>query len=229
MKKYLLMMLTIFSVCVALVSCSSSDDDNVFSISQSEISFTGNNNIIKLTSSAQGVSWESENPYVASVSNDGSVKSVHVGETYIVAHSGGKVKKCKVIVRPKYSLFMEPITEFGVSKDEVIKRCGTPFSESTNDLIYSNQTNSQSIYYKFENGKLSSCTVILKATTEILNISDFLIERYEIVPSEFNGKYAFINALTLKDASMIVALLPMTSRGLLVIQYTPNVTKTNSK
>jgi len=222
MKKYLLVMLTIISVGVALVSCSSSDDnDDVFSISQSEISFTGNNNVIKLTSSAQGVSWESENPYVASVSNDGSVKSVHVGETYIVAHSGGKVKKCKVVVRPKYSLFMEPITEFGISKDEVIKRCGTPFSESTNELIYSNQTNDQAIDYEFENGKLSSCMVILKATTGIPNISNFLSERYEIVPKEFNGKFAFINALTLKDASMLVLFTPLQSKGVVSITYTP--------
>lgn len=222
MKKYLLVMLTIISVGVALVSCSSSDDnDDVFSISQSEISFTGNNNVIKLTSSAQGVSWESENPYVASVSNDGSVKSVHVGETYIVAHSGGKVKKCKVVVRPKYSLFMEPITEFGISKDEVIKRCGTPFSESTNDLIYSNQTNDNAIYYKFENDKLVSCMVILKATIEIPNISEFLIERYEIVPKVFNGKFSFINALTLKDASMVVLLVPSPSNGVISVTYIP--------
>lgn len=222
MKKYLLVMLTIISVGVALVSCSSSDDnDDVFSISQSEISFTGNNNIIKLTSSAQGVSWESENPYVASVSNDGSVKSVHVGETYIVAHSGGKVKKCKVVVRPKYSLFMEPITEFGISKDEVIKRCGTPFSESTNDLIYSNQTKDNAIYYKFENDKLVSCMVILKATIEIPNISEFLIERYEIVPKVFNGKFSFINALTLKDASMVVLLVPSPSNGVISVTYIP--------
>lgn len=223
MKKYLLVMLTIISVGVTLVSCSSSDDnDDVFSISQSEISFTGNNNVIKLTSSAQGVSWESENPYVASVSNDGSVKSVHVGETYIVAHSGGKVEKCKVVVRPKYSLFMEPITEFGISKDEVIKRCGTPFSESTNELIYSNQTNDQAIDYEFKNEKLASCTVILKATTEMPNVSNFLIERYEIVPKEFNGKFAFINALTLKDASMLVLLTPLPSNGVVSITYIPH-------
>ena len=77
----------------------------------------------------------------------------------------------------------------------------------------------KAINYVFKDGKLDYCIVLLKATLNISNISDFLAERYEVIPRDFNGKYVFINALTTKEASLSVTLYPIPSKGVMVVQY----------
>ena len=219
MKKYLFLMLAVLSMAVTFTACSSDNDDNGFSISLSEATIKGADNFVQITSSSPNVKWSSENPYVATISEDGKIKSVHVGETYIVAQSDGKTKKCKVIVTPQYSIYAEPITDFGKSKEEIIKTLGTPFSDKDNILSYVSDNQNIVINYIFKEGKFDNCIVLLKTTLDIINLVDFLKERYELVPRDFNGNYAFINALTTKEASMIVTLRSRPINGVFVVQY----------
>ena len=219
MRKYLLSLLTMLSMVTVFTSCSSDDDDNGFSISLSEAIIKGVDNFVQITSSSPNVKWSSENPYVATISEDGKIKSAHIGETYIVAQSDGKTKRCKVIVTPQYSIYTEPITDFGKSKEEIIKTLGTPFLDKDNILSYVNDNQDIVVNYIFKDGKLDNCVVLLKVTLNIINLVDFLKERYELVPRDFNGNYAFINALTTKEASMIVTLRSRQINGVLVVQY----------
>lgn len=212
-------MLAVLSMAVTFTACSSDNDDNGFSISLSEATIKGADNFVQITSSSPNVKWSSENPYVATISEDGKIKSVHVGETYIVAQSDGKTKKCKVIVTPQYSIYAEPITDFGKSKEEIIKTLGTPFSDKDNILSYVSDNQNIVINYIFKEGKFDNCIVLLKTTLDIINLVDFLKERYELVPRDFNGNYAFINALTTKEASMIVTLRSRPINGVFVVQY----------
>lgn len=219
MKKYLFLMLAVLSLAVTFTACSSDNDDNGFSISLSEATIKGADNFVQITSSSPNVKWSSENPYVATISEDGKIKSVHIGETYIVAQSNGKTKKCKVTVTPQYFIYKEPITDFGKSKEEIIKTLGTPFLDKDNNLAYVNDNQDIVVNYVFKEGKLDYCFVLLKATLNIINIADFLTERYELLPRDFGGKYAFINALTAKEATMLIITYSRPSDGVLVVQY----------
>lgn len=219
MRKYLFLFLAILTMAIVFTSCSSDNDDDGFSISLSEATIKGVDNFAQITSSSPSVKWSSENPYVATISEDGKIKSAHIGETYIVAQSDGKTKKCKVIVTPQYSIYTEPITDFGKSKEEIIKTLGTPFLDKDDILSYTNDNQDIIVNYIFKEGKLDNCIVLLKMTLDIINLVDFLKERYELVPRDFNGNYAFINALTTKEASVIVTLRSRPINGVIVVQY----------
>ena len=212
-------MLTVLFMAVTFTACSSDNDDNGFSISLSEATIKGVDSFVQITSSSPNVKWSSENPYIATISEDGKIKSAHIGETYIVAQSNGKTKKCKVTVTPQYSIYTEPITDFGKSKEEIIKTLGTPFLDKGDILSYVNDNQDIVVNYVFKEGKLDYCFVLLKATLNIINIADFLTERYELVPRDFGGKYAFINALTAKEATMLIITYSRPSDGVLVVQY----------
>ena len=76
-------MLAVLSMAVTFTACSSDDDDNGFSISLSEATIKGVDSFVQITSSSPNVKWSSENPYIATISEDGKIKSAHIGETYI--------------------------------------------------------------------------------------------------------------------------------------------------
>ena len=219
MKKYLFLTLAVLSMAVTFTACSSDNDDNGFSISLSEATIKGVDNFVQITSSSPNVKWSSENPYVATISEDGKIESAHIGETYIVAQSNGKTKKCKVTVTPQYFIYKEPITDLGKSKEEIIKTLGAPFLDKGDILSYVNDNQDIVVNYVFKEGKLDNCIVLLKMTLDVINLVDFLKERYELVPRDFNGNYAFINALTTKEASMIVTLRSRPINGVFVVQY----------
>ncbi len=146
--------------------------------------------------------WKSSNDFVASVNNEGDVKAEHVGECTI---SNGK-NRCKVTVTPKSNFLKEPITEWGISKSQLISKCGSNYKESGNSIGYlSNSNIGQITMYTFDsNGRLSSSvvTVSIGYTSELV---DFLIERYQ--PIHVDGyDFYFTNGYSTQSITTAVCM-----------------------
>ena len=92
MKKILFIAMVLLAG-VSFTSCSSSDDEELFTMNERAITIQkGDKYTITHTGKA---SWSSEDVFVASV-NEGEVTANHVGETAIYAMSGGVKSQCSV-------------------------------------------------------------------------------------------------------------------------------------
>ena len=123
--------------------------------------------------------WNSENEFVASAESD-ELTSFLVGSTTI--KSGDS--KIFVTVKPRYTLYTEPLMLWGYTKSQIIAKCGTPKSETDTSIIY--ETGNSSVPYKlylFENNCLTSCGVVAQLSVAS-NLVDFIGERYVIVSAE---------------------------------------------
>jgi hypothetical protein len=223
MKKYLIFTIAMIGIAALSASCSSSDDDDVsISLSQSEITLNGKTGTAQLTATPSNVEWSSDNPFVATINNQGLVTAIHVGQTRVIAKSGNSSKMCNVIVSPQYSTFTEPLTEFGKNKAYIISKLGTPNTQSDNLIAYGAATDYQVTSYTFENDKLTMCTVALRATdSRVTQLPLFFIERYEMKSSKINGMTAYYNASSESDASMYVLFDTQYSAGHYWIYYSP--------
>ena len=82
------------------------------------------------------VSWTTANEFVAKVTPQGVVVGNHVGSTTILAKLGEKEGTCAVSVEPKYNTYVEPITKWGLTMDEVIAQKGSPNKKEDGYLLY---------------------------------------------------------------------------------------------
>ena len=123
--------------------------------------------------------WNSENEFVASAEGE-DLTSFLVGSTTIKSGSS----KMFVTVKPRYTLYTEPLMLWGYTKSQIIAKCGTPKSETATSIIY--ETGNSSVPYKlylFENNCLTSCGVVAQLSVAS-NLVDFIGERYVIVSAE---------------------------------------------
>lgn len=209
MKKVFYFLLMLMAV-VSLSACSSDDDgDDNFSINEKSVSLKARTGETTLESTAKGVTWNSENTYIAVVNQSGKVTALHVGETNIVASKGSRTLKCHITVTPNYETYVEPITEFGKSRSYIVQKLGSPDREATNDgreMIYYGQTDSYQVTgYTFENDKLVNCTVALQFDIDkATQIPLFLLDRYESKGTYTNGILKFYNASQESEATVFV-------------------------
>ena len=211
-----------------LCGCSSDNEDDVtaFSVTPKEISLTGTGASARLTASASNVQWSIENEWVAHVDNAGEVTSRHIGKTKIKAISGGHVTECKCTVSPRFETYEEPCLAFGKSKEEIVRKMGSPSYQIPNgdetSIVYGEKNDYQITSYTFKNNKLSSVIVLLKSTDlRVMQISDFLYERYVLILELTTGTDAvFTNGYRLKDSSVMVIFNTKPNAGHYTIAYT---------
>lgn len=203
MKKLLLFLLVLPFV---LGSCGSDDDDDSISLKETEkVLKYGETYQINATSSNK-ISYTSENKYHATVSESGLVTAGRIGETQISVSDGKSTKKFKVTVNAESNLYPEPNIEFGISKADLIKKLGTPDSQTDSGIGYLNySTNAPIAMYLFDsNGKLNSSTVMVK-TAYSSELGTFFKERYVYGTSiEEDYTLIFVNALKIEDATMLI-------------------------
>lgn len=226
MKKVLLA--AVFALAgVSFFSCSSSNDDEPFTMNERAITIQkGDKYTITHTGKA---SWSSEDNFVASV-NDGEVTANHVGETAIYAMSGGSKSQCNVTVRGSYNYFREPLCKLNATPEDVMRyetrSLDTKKSDRTTLIYYpAMNENIDVVAYTFKNDKLESAFVAMtmhgNASQALQMMNNFMSERY--IGGVASQGYVYTNAKSVDAASKQVFVSNTISgyEGITAALYTP--------
>ena len=226
MKKVLLA--AVFALTgVSFFSCSSSNDDEPFSMNERAITIQkGDKYTITHTGKA---SWSSEDNFVASV-NDGEVTANHVGETAIYAMSGGSKSQCNVTVRGSYNYFREPLCKLNATPEDVMRyetrSLDTKKSDRTMLLYYPAMNEDIDVVaYSFKNDKLVNAFVAMtmhgNASQALQMMNNFMGERY--LGGISSQGYVYINAKSMDAASKQIFVSNTISgyEGITATLYTP--------
>jgi len=184
----------ILIVSMLMFSCGQEDpqDDNI-SISQTAIeidyeeTFRLDATFIRDGYSPTGFIWESANPDIAAVRNDGTVTGLRVGTTIVTVYTADRLfsADCEVTVLPTNLLYQDPLLNFNESKAFIKANENRRLLDEDDEfLLYQGENNNIiGLAYLFENTFYDYSLVILNPeTNEYLdNLWDFLEQRYELV------------------------------------------------
>jgi hypothetical protein len=151
--------------------------------------------------------FSSEDEYIAAVSDKGVVTALRIGKTKIIVRAEDKVAYFNVDVNPKYNFFSEPLTEWGISRAQLISKLGNPDTSTSDGVGYmSNSTIAPASVYIFDSKGLVASSVLVDSDYSS-QLGSFMAERY-LLASVNSSEYTiyFINALTMLKASTIVGL-----------------------
>lgn len=220
MKKLLLLFATI----IILTSCTESIDTYI--ISKDFVTVWAGGFYTLSVSGTDNIKWLSSNPFVADVDQDGRVTAHREGTAFITAND----LICEFQVNAKYSRFTTPITDWTLTKDQIIARLGEPITETTTSISYKSKFAEELlIMYTFgSDGSLKSAT-----TGSLLvyfdNLLKFLTERYLPVVMDTPSLTAmYIDALEMEYADLIVACKGSNYDGVCISLYTNNSTKSKA-
>ncbi len=203
MKKILFALMCTFAVLAT--GCQEKVSDTGIVLNETEVILNSSNEYQITAESPTPITYSSENEYHAVVDEHGLVTAMFVGETDIVLDNRSDTKRVKVIVEPKYNLFEEPITDFGITKEELISRLGEPDLETDETIGYlSSSSVAPMTMYAFQNGALNVCGVIVKSQYSG-ELGAFMAERY-LLAGEDDGSFAFVNALDADKVTMGIML-----------------------
>ena len=201
---------------ISVTSCSKDDDDRPDI--PKKISMT----VGDVYSFEYQGDWASTKPFVATVDENGAVTAVRAGEAKIYSAELGL--KCDVTVVPEYTLYDEPITEWGISKSDLIKKRGTPDAFLETSIAYQTNNDATTLeMYIFEDNTLSMAAVDVNTlyTEELLeHLSQRMLPAYY---DEEEYIIYFIDAETLEDAETVVLAQLYEEDGYWLVAYMPNI------
>lgn len=187
----------------ALYSCS--DNENI-DLKESETTlFSGQQYAIKAKSDTK-ITYNSNDEFIATVSDKGIVSAETIGETTIVLDNSIDNKSFKVKVKPKYDLYSVPDLSFGMTKSDLIKKYGTPDGEDEemNTISYEGYSVPAPIVmftFDKEDKLIASSVAVLTSYSQ--DILPFLDERYKYI-GEDEEAFLYIDAATEKEAKTYV-------------------------
>ncbi|HJG89514.1 Ig-like domain-containing protein [Barnesiella viscericola] len=220
--KYLSLMLICAVMSLSFTACSDDEDATQY-LSQNELSLIAGQSA-KLTYNGD-CTWESDEPLIAEVDNNGNVTANRVGETTIWANN----ESCKVKVSPKYNTYMEPCINWGASESEVTNFMNgyENLGKNGNTLGFGDMDNEIVYMYMFENNSLTASVIGANFISKGEEITDFLLERYVVVSVD-NSDYTYY--MTSIDKKIAVAVSFNASSGLMMVIYMPfDVNSANTK
>lgn len=147
-------------------------------------------------------SWSSSNTFVATVASNGIITGQHVGNCTVSCPYGS----CRVTVSATINLFRDPITQWGMSKTQVISQEGYDYEETSGGAIgyQTGNTIAPVLMYTFQNNKLKTASIMVK-NTYTSQVVDHLKERYRYLGYE-GGAYYFADGVSSSDSKTAVVL-----------------------
>lgn len=213
MRKILFLVTTV----ITMAGCSSSDESKL-TLSTNHVSLYSEET--ETITASDKATWSSDDEFVASVNNNGTISGEHVGTTVVTAASNNGQGKCTVEVKAKYNTYTDPIFEFEASKSTIkTKEKRTLDDEKEESLLFKPEKSTiGGVGYLFKNGKMNAIAVNVK-TSSALEATKFLIERYLVVGAGVgNIAGAMINNLPNK-ATMGITM--SVESGYVLVLYMP--------
>lgn len=195
-------------ICLALASAlMACKKEPVLTLEQTTASLKSGENFSINATGFDSYTFTSQDEYVAKVSATGVVTAQRIGKTSIIVKAEDKVAYFNVDVVPVYNLFAEPTMEWGMSREQLISKLGTPASSTADGVGYSNSsTIAPYSVYLFDSKGLSVSAILVNSNYSS-QLGSFMAERYLLVSIDAE-EYSiyFINALTLQKATTLVGL-----------------------
>lgn len=177
--------LSIITVLALVSSCSSDSTEEKESLvlsSQEETITIGESLALNASTQCQ---WKTENDFIASVTDDGTVMANHIGKTEITATGKNNSSICKIIVKGKLDTYKEPILDFGASMSEIMEEESRAFSHQygNESLTFSGENSIiDRVNYFFKDDKLIQVDVIVLhnySDAVKKTVDEYLLERYK--------------------------------------------------
>jgi hypothetical protein len=166
-----------------LFACSKNENINtdITVATTSKTLYKGDSFQIKAISDLD-ISFESENEFYASVTENGLVTAGYVGNTNILISNDNNNILHSIKVAPRDSLYPDPIVNFELTKIDIIQQLGIPNEENENSIKYNNYSKaSDFIRYNFnEEDKLAYIRVLVNKKNYEDLVLRFLNERYAL-------------------------------------------------
>ena len=182
MKKFFLMLAVMLQL-VVISSCGSDNDEPSQKVNDQALNVDAT---YQIPGNPSG--WNSDNKYIASVSDKGLVTANLMGTTRI---ANGK-SSFKVTVKPTMTIYKEPIFEWGKSKSSVKSAMSSYSMVSETDamVIYENVGDAWLYSYSFKGNSLSAFMALIRVSDiSKTRLTDYLMQRYVPVTYEDSNIY----------------------------------------
>lgn len=164
--------------------------------------------------------WQSQEPLIAEVDNDGNVYAKRVGETVIWAND----ESCNVCVTPNYNTYIEPCMQWGVSMAyiEDYMKDFESHGQVDNKLAFEDMLKEIAYIYSFESNMLQQSIIVAKLS-KAYEIAEFLLERYLAVEVDMDNYAAAFLSIDKKNAVFLLFI-----EGLITVVYMPFDSSSNN-
>lgn len=220
MKKILYSILILFS----FIGCGDSSDENIIDIPEpaKTLSIKQDSIILYRAESKTvdvileglentDIKWSTSNSFIATPIDQGAF-GYHVGETFLIATCDNLADSCKIIVKPKQTFFSEPICEWGKDRkyirEKEIRSVIVDHVGSYASLAYSAGEGIINYQFSLPDSLLIGASVSL-SYKDMINASDFLLERYSLEDDCFYSSNTKIEIKMTQGRSLDVLYSPI--------------------
>lgn len=221
MKKITFMLL---AVMVLFAACENNEDGFELSTTSATLMW-GADSLQIVASSPDDITYESDDPFVATVTDEGLVRTLHVGTTTISVVSGGETKKVNVAIVDNDPFFQDPLYQRTVSSSDLISKYGEPSSISDAGLYTYNigSIDDYGIYmFIVEDGYVTSAGVWFDFDYYAV-VSIALLQRWQ-----YYGELLFGNTILVSDATAIVTMKYYSKYDKILLTYMESDTDNKS-